>query len=372
MSGGYLSYLLNMLPRLAADDRLSSILCVSPARIRLREKFRLPEKVVFRDCAAFTPLNIAVRKELHSSLSVFAPDVMFVPIARPVRFLDVPVVTMIQDMAPLVPHSWYGGVERIKMIIRRMEAGRAVRTAARVIAISGFVRDMLAKDWAVGPESTDLIYFGSPAAGDAAEKPGNFPAGREDFVFTAGSIEPYRGLEDLIECAKCCLDRGEPAPRIIVAGTARTGMLPYEKRLKEAAGRAGVSRYFHWAGQLPEAEMTWYYRHCAAFVMTSRVEACPNVALEAMACGALLVAADNPPLPEFFSDSAVYYSPGDGRALCETLLKCLALSPDRKLAASGRARERSLGFSWDIAADKTITSLARAAAGRGAGTTAIG
>ena len=61
--------------------------------------------------------------------------------------------------------------------------------------------------------------------------------------------------------------------------------------------------------------------------MTSRVEACPNIALEAMSHGAFCLAADNPPLPEFFQGAALYYRPRSGEALAHAITAALAYAP---------------------------------------------
>jgi alpha-1,3-rhamnosyl/mannosyltransferase len=95
---------------------------------------------------------------------------------------------------------------------------------------------------------------------------------------------------------------------------------------------------------------------CGAFVMTSRAEACPNTALEAMSAGAMIVSVDHEPMPEFFGDAALYYRAGDARALAERISTVLAgrVSPP-EIAA--RARARAAGFTWSTTADRTIHEL---------------
>jgi glycosyltransferase involved in cell wall biosynthesis len=94
--------------------------------------------------------------------------------------------------------------------------------------------------------------------------------------------------------------------------------------------------------------------------MTSRVEACPNVALEAMSHGCACVSADGPPMPELFGDAALYYRPGDAEGLTRELERLLSggdAAPALRAAASTRARE----FTWDETARQTVAELRIAA-----------
>ncbi len=88
-------------------------------------------------------------------------------------------------------------------------------------------------------------------------------------------------------------------------------MTAYQKRLKAWAQENNLTDRICWTSSLNEKEMTWCYQNCSAFVMTSWVEACTNIALEAMSHGFISIAADNPPLPEILEDVAVYYPKGN-------------------------------------------------------------
>jgi glycosyltransferase involved in cell wall biosynthesis len=141
-------------------------------------------------------------------------------------------------------------------------------------------------------------------------------------------------------------------------------MRPYERRLKALAEKAGVSSDLCWTGQLSSAEMTWCYRKCSAFVMTSRIEACPNTVLEAMACGSVCIAADNAPLPELFSETALYYTPGDGGMLAARIKEVFSWDAAKREEVSAAAYERSHKFNWETAAKETLDLFERVSAQR--------
>lgn len=359
ISGGYKNYLQSILPRIAADPRVSSILCISPRSIGIEELVAPNEKIRFEACAPFRPLSGGVDSEMDKVLSSYLPDIIFVPTARVAGFRQVPVVTMIQNMAPLVSWEWYGIWQKFKLLVQRYETRRAVRQAEKVIAISGFVRQFLLDKWGVQAEKIEPIYFGTPLSADKAARPDALPAEWKDFVFTAGSIEPYRSLEDIVKCAEYSRKKLGTPVRILIAGHAKDDMRRYELHLKEMARKAGVTPDLCWAGQIPADQMTWCYKNCSAFIMTSRVEAGPNTVLESMNCGAVCVAADNPPLPEFYGETALYYKPGDGEMLAARLAEVLSWDKEKREKVSAAAFARSRDFTWEKSAAQTVDLFER-------------
>lgn len=94
-------------------------------------------------------------------------------------------------------------------------------------------------------------------------------------------------------------------------------------------------------------------RGCAAFVYPSRYEGFGLPPLEAMAAGAPVVVSDIPALREVCGDAALYFPPGDAKALAETLNRLLA-DPQLAETMRQRGRERVKLFSWERTARETI------------------
>lgn len=353
-SGGYRKYLLKTLPLLLGHSRVDSVRVYMPPR----------------ECAVFVasgfsvqPLpRIGLRHHLGLAQLVLdgQPDVAFVPTAYWVP-VGIPIVVMIHNMEPLtMPLAGLPPREAIKNLARAAAARRACHRADRVLAVSEYVRNFLVDKWHIDPIRVGLVYHGieEPPRVEDLAVPACFRDGVTDkFVFTAGSIRPARALEDLLGALVGLADRGLP---LVVAGSASPGTVPYWKRMQRLADDLGVSSRVRWVGQLTSAEMSWCYYHCLAFVMTSRVEACPNIVLEAMSHGAVCVSSRNPPMPEFFADSAVYYDAGDAESLREALDRVLSLSESEAAALRYRARQRASEFTWEHTAERTIEELEKA------------
>ena len=358
ISGGYKKYLQSVLPLFAEDPRIAAVLCASPRAFNIEEWVPAHAKLRFVECRPFRFLRHRPDAELEKELAAFAPDVIFVPVSRHIRFRKVPTVTMIQNMAPLVSGAWSGLKEFAALSAQWLETKIAVRKAVKVIAMSDFVRQFLLKEWGVPEEKIRLIYFGNSTPAEDPRRPSAIPAeGWDDFMFTAGSVEQYRGLEDIILCvAHARTVCGRPL-KIVIGGSARKAMVPYHMRLKALADKMGVSGDLCWAGQLSAEELTWCYNNCSVFLMTSRVESFAVVALEALAHGCPCVSSDNPPLPEAFGGSAVHYPPGDHVELARKIFTVLDRTPAERRAAREKAGTRSADFSWSATAAQTIETL---------------
>lgn len=356
MSGGYRKYLLNFIPRLAANDHVKSILCVSPEALRVETWFRPMPNVEFAGCPSSRFFGCRINKNLRQKIERFAPDIIFIPVARVSNFADVPVVTMVQNVYPFlsqgVPGLSLG--ETIRLRAQYVEAKKAFQKSEQIIVTSNYVKGLLIDQLGIPDERISLVYFGKNPVILDAHQPDciSFERG-EAFIFTAGSLEPYRGLEDLIKAAGH-LKNDFPDLKVVVAGQARPATLSYYRKLLRLCELYDLGSRIFWAGQLSPEELAWCYKNCVAFVMTSRMESFGMIGLESLSYGSYCVSAENLCLREIFGPAAVYYSPGDDQGLAALLKKAVHLSQAERDVRSGMATERASQFSWDMNADKTV------------------
>ena len=360
MCGGYRKYLRNIIPRMAANRAVEALLCASPKSLHVQDWFEPIENVKFVNCKAFPFLLHRVDKGLKKQLKKFLPDVIFAPVDRFFRFNEIPIVNMVQNMEPFVPCSEEDPLsERVRQSIQIIDGKRSIRKSDRVIAISKFVRDFLINNWNIPKEKIGLVCHGIDIGGDGdVRQPSTVTASRDSqFIFTAGSIRPARGLEDLLFAIKQLSTERQKKLNLVIAGDVSPRMAGYQKKLKNWIKRHKLSSKVCWAGHLNEAEMNWCYRNCDAFIMTSRVEACPNIALEAMSHGCICVSSNNPPLPEIFGSVAIYYPPKDGKTLAKQIQTVLSWDENRLGEASREAKKHGNKFSWDVCTKKTMVEL---------------
>jgi len=349
---------------MASNPNVETVLCASPESLNVRGWFEQLPNVKFVNCRAFQFLHLFHDSELSQRLEEFSPDVIFVPVERFFRFNKVPIVNMIQNMEPFtVGINGNPFIERIRQRIQYMDGKRAIKRSCRVIALSKFVCDLLVTRWNIPNEKIGLVYHGIDVKkNENSCKPDSIQEGWHDkFIFTAGSIRPARGLEDLLLAMKHLSLRGEKSVRLVIAGESGHRMAGYQKKLKNLAQKNNLSDRICWAGSLNENEMAWCYRNCSIFIMTSRVESFGMIGGEAMSHGCICISADNPCLPELFGDAAVYYPPKDSKALTDSIQTVLTWDDKQRKAMSEKARNRADEFSWDICAERTVRELAKVA-----------
>ena len=343
LSGGYAKYLTALLPLLEGDPRVSRLdLFVPPGATP-------PDGFAGRTNTWSAKGGVDGHRDLRAQLAQLGPDVIFFPTARLVRPGTIPTVVMVRNMEPLTrPFGGNTWREGLRNLARAGAARLACRRATRVIAVSNHVRSFLTGRWGLRPDRVGMIYHGIDAAasGPAPVMPPSL-ADRPRFLFTAGSIRPARGLEDLIGALPAVL-ANDAARSLVIAGGVDPSGQPYAARMRALARALGVERHVVWAGHLTAPEMAWTFQHCAAFVMTSRAEACPNLALEAMSQGAVIVSTRQDPMPELFGDVATYYSPPDAGELAARISRGrLGAGRGVRPRAGGKSSRRDVHMAAD-------------------------
>jgi glycosyltransferase involved in cell wall biosynthesis len=360
LSYGYLNYLSEMLPRMRSNARINQLYVYLPPGFSKYFAGMVPSEFLRQLDRGFQG-----RLQLRGDISRIAPDILFFPGNQWMNLGRIPSVSMVQSMLPMaMPFGGNGWFDIAKNFVRARLTKIACERATRVIAISHYVKEFLINHWHVAPSRIGMVYHGvnQPPASEAMRIPVGVPRDwRGRFLFTAGSMHPYRALDDVIKAMAVLASQGVHPPLVIAGGVELDPtQLPYLQRMKKLAETLGVNQ-IAWVGHLDKAEMSWCYSNCRLFLMTSRVEACPNIALEAMSHGAFCLAADNPPLPEFFQDTALYYRPKSGEALAQVISQALTYSAEAAELLRLRARKRAGDFTWDKTMVSTMHELELAA-----------
>jgi glycosyltransferase involved in cell wall biosynthesis len=157
---------------------------------------------------------------------------------------------------------------------------RGLRDRAREL---GLDRDDLE---VVYPPVAAQFHPPEPAARQAMRDELGAPC--EHLLLNVKRLHPLAGQSDLIQAMPAVLER-YPDTRLTICGTG-----PLLDDLQTLAGRLGVGRRVVFAGLVENRVMARYYAASDLFVLPSRLEACPTVALEALACGTPVVSTDNP------------------------------------------------------------------------------
>jgi len=248
----------------------------------------------------------------------------------------------------------------------------SIEAADAVIAVSAGMRaDILRAYPAVDPSRVHIIYNGIDPAQfrpdsqtNVLEREGIDPA--KPYVVFVGRVTRQKGIVHLLEAARYFASEIE---LVLCAGEADTKEMDTEVRalVAELERARGPVR---WIGKmLPRPELIQILSHATVFACPSIYEPFGIVNLEAMACGAPVVASAVGGIPEVVVDGStgylVHFEP-DGtpmgapknrdafaRAFAARVNE-LCASPERARAfgAAGRARVEAT-FSWSAIAKQT-------------------
>lgn len=152
-----------------------------------------------------------------------------------------------------------------------------------------------------------------------------FAQGAPPVIVAAGSLEPWKGFDDLIEAfALLARARGDVRLMILGEGSQRPVL---EALVSRHALMDRVRLPGRKANPLP------YFRRAGLFALSSRVEGMPNVLVEAMLCGCTPVATNCPTGPAELLQGGRYgylAKPGDPGSIAQALMQGLTrpIAPD--------------------------------------------
>jgi len=163
-----------------------------------------------------------------------------------------------------------------------------------------------------------------------------------------GTLEPRKNLLTLLKAFAQILRETKLRPRLVVAGGA--GWLMDETF--SAMCEESTSEHLCLTGYLNDDELRALYSSCRAFIYPSLYEGFGLPPLEAMACGAPVIASRIAALQETLSDAAILVDPLDVTELARRIITLLEDGRRRdELVAKGHASVQS--FSWEKAARAT-------------------
>jgi glycosyltransferase-like protein len=229
---------------------------------------------------------------------------------------------------------------------------RAIVTPYAHVCVSDAVAAELAAGWGLhatvipnGVATARFAAAAAPAALDpaAAAARERWRARFGRYVLAVGGIEPRKGSLDLLE-AVALLRRREPDVALVHAGG--DTLFDYRDYRAEWEARAvALGLAPHVLGPVPEADLPSLVAAADVFAFPSTKEGFGLAAMEALAAGVPLVAADLPVLREVFGSVATLAAtPAD---LAAGLRAALA-SPDPARRDAGRAL--AARYTWDAAA----------------------
>ncbi|NWF64331.1 MAG: glycosyltransferase [Chloroflexi bacterium] len=254
------------------------------------------------------------------------------------------------------------GVDRLdgeRQVLRR--ANRVVVATLAELTQLRFLYRAEASKMTVIPPGVDTGRFYPIPSDEAKQFIGLKPENR--MILFVGRIEPLKGVDTLIQ-AMSCLDlslssRDRPVHLAIIGGEPDVEpdkMSQEMLRLQRMCDDLCMGNMVVFLGKRAQDTLPYYYSAAEMLVMPSLYESFGMVALEAMACGAPVIASEVGGLGYLVQDGATGYTipDSDPGMLCEKLSKLLGDNDLRQ-----EMGERAAAYAKDYAWEKIASAMIR-------------
>lgn len=226
------------------------------------------------------------------------------------------------------------------------------RTSRRILTDSYHSLTCICEHLHVSEQKVQVVYPGADhvlAFGrddSVLERLGLRPGG---YVLAVGSLYPHKNLRILhsLDWAKYDLKL------CIVGESPNTRAAAFQRIVEEARTQPASVCY---TGRRSDAELRALYSAAFAFAFPSLYEGFGFPPLEAMYCGAPVLASDRTSIPEVCGDAALYFDPLSPESLGQAVERLLG---DTGLRATliDKGRKRASRFTWARAAAEVMSVL---------------
>jgi glycosyltransferase involved in cell wall biosynthesis len=240
-----------------------------------------------------------------------------------------PSVLTLHDLSPWIKEGWHHAADRVR---RRTPLLLDLGMATMVITPGQTVRKQAIERFRLAPEQ--VVAIPEAAAPWFHPVEGLPPPAAPYFLFV-GTLEPRKNLPVLVEAWRAI--QGEVAVDLVLAG-----------RPREDAPQFASEPGLHVLGEVPDARLPELYSGAVAMVYPSLYEGFGLPALEAMQCGACVIASGA--LREVGGDAVVY---ADSTAELAAAMRHAALCPEWRAERQALSIARARDFSWERTARLT-------------------
>jgi len=200
---------------------------------------------------------------------------------------------------------------------RRLTDGFVLQKADIVVALSEAERNFLISRRGLSPERVAIIPNG---VSTEIFRPTSEPNEASSDLLFVGQLQEFKGLDYLLDAMPAVRDS---CPRVKLRVVYQTGALL--ARYRRQADRLGLNGSLEFAGPRTASALAQLYSTAAVVVSPSLGECLSTVVLEAMCCGAAVVATDVGGIREQLDENTgVVVPPRDSAALAHAIAALLA------------------------------------------------
>jgi glycosyltransferase involved in cell wall biosynthesis len=238
-------------------------------------------------------------------------DVLFCPgnISPILRFVKK--VQWVGTVGPFEPNfiSSFGWKQKVILFVIKYLIIFSSKTSNLVIFESKYTQNLFVEKYGQSKDKTAVLHIGNdeyfhPVTSTESSIFNDYS--QKEFLLTVSHLYPYKNIELLI-CSFKQLSLKERGLYLFIAGSIVDEA--YYERLKASLKTHNISDHVVFLGRLERFDLKELYSRCKAFVFTSPFENFAYTLVEAMSCGAPIIATNTTAMPETCGNAALYFSP---------------------------------------------------------------
>jgi glycosyltransferase involved in cell wall biosynthesis len=369
-------YIQNLFMLLLEHDRLNDYVIYttqSAPQVQTRRNLRITNLPDVPLLGNFFP-HTSVRKHYYNFLMqnhLFLPariildkiDLVHFPAqaSAPIIQPKVSVVTVFDAIFHLYPEKYQIYFEQ-KM--RAKLQAMTIRKADMVITISETSKKDIHRMYGVSLDKIRVTYLGA----NDYFKPMNRTAAQDllkkkyglhgSFLLYVGGFDFRKNLRSLVFAFDHLRKRAGAPDKLVLVGKAPAhpkipGYRDFSL-LCETIKKLNLEKDVLIPGYVPEEDLPFFYSASEVFVFPSLYEGFGLPVLEAMSCGAPVVALNSSSIPEVLGDAGILVDPVDFEGALIKTLDSLLGDPHRCQMLREKGLERAKQFSWQKTATETI------------------
>lgn len=270
-------------------------------------------------------------------------DLLYSASGYPHPTSPIPVVSHQQNLWSFSEsQSWWDAKTRIKAFLRRMVAGKALRTSVKNIFISEYLKAAADEKF---PNFCEKNVVVSNAISSEDIQPRNPDDVNENYIISVSSVAPHKNYPALLKSIALVRET-IPDIQLKIIGNYTT---PYGQNVMRQSHDLGLRSNVGFLGYRPLEDIYSLFQKAKFSINVSLLEGFGLSVLESMAVGCPVICPETTAFPEICGQAALYCDPDNIQDIAEKICK-LYNDPVLQTQLSGAGIEQAGKFTWERSA----------------------